>query len=61
MKYNYQIKFNSYQFNRMYAMVREYEPDGKVLQDDLFAGYIGNNLIYEKIKKQINNENEGGN
>lgn len=51
MKYNYQLNFNWYSFNRMYRMVDSYIVQNKVLQEYLFGGYIGNNLIYESSKK----------
>ena len=50
MKYNYQLKFNGYKFNRMYRMVNAYILKNKVQQEYLFGGYIGNNLIYESNK-----------
>lgn len=50
MKYNYQLKFNGYKFNRMYRMVDAYVLKNKVQQEYLFGGYIGNNLIYESNK-----------
>lgn len=51
MKYNYQLKFNGYKFNRMYRMVDSYVLKNKVQQEYLFGGYIGNNLIYESCKE----------
>lgn len=51
MKYNYQLKFNGYKFNRMYSMVDAYVLKNKVQQEYLFGGYISNNLIYESSKK----------
>lgn len=51
MKYNYQLKFNGYKFNRMYRMVDSYVFKNKVQQEYLFGGYIGNNLIYEASKE----------
>lgn len=50
MKYNYQLSFNGHRFNRMYRMVDSYILKNKVLQEYLFGGYIGNNLIYESGK-----------
>lgn len=52
MKYNYQLKFNGYKFNRMYRMVDAYILKNKVQQEYLFGGYIGNNLIYESNKNK---------
>lgn len=52
MKYNYQLKFNGYKFNRMYRMVDAYILKRKVQQEYLFGGYIGNNLIYESNKNK---------
>ena len=50
MKYNYQLKFNGYKFNRMYRLVDAYILKNKVQQEYLFGGYLGNNLMYESNK-----------
>ena len=52
MKYNYLIKRAGQRFNRLYAMVSGYLPDGKVNQEDIVAGYISGNLIYEKKEQE---------
>lgn len=52
MKYNYLIKRAGQRFNQLYAMVSGYLPEGKVSQEDIVAGYISNNLIYESNKKE---------
>ena len=52
MKYNYLIIRAGNRFNRLYAMVLDYVPEGKVSQEDIVAGYISDNLIYESNKKE---------
>ena len=52
MKYDYLIKRAGHRFNRLYAMVSGYMPEGKVSQEDIVAGYISENLIYESNKKE---------
>ena len=51
-KYNYDIEANSRRFNNLYNMVVSYRPGGAVLQTYMTAGYISNNLIYEKGDKK---------
>lgn len=52
-KYNYDIETNSMRFNQMYNMIASYEPEGeKALEQYMIAGYISNNLIYEKGEKK---------
>ena len=41
-------------FNMLFGMIMEYQSDQKINQNMLIAGYIGENLIYEK------GENENG-
>lgn len=52
-KYNYTIKNENKRFNNMLSMVLGYIPEGEVKTDQLIAGYLYSNLIYEK--------KEGGN
>lgn len=47
-KYNYDIESYSYRFKNLYAMVMGYEPDGKIDDDMIIAGYLHSNLLYEK-------------
>lgn len=47
-KYNYDIEEDSFRFNNLYKLVISYVPKGDVNQDYMIAGYISNNLIYEK-------------
>ena len=44
-KYNYAIKVNNNRYNNLYQMIISYIPSGKVISDDIIAGYISNNLI----------------
>ena len=48
LKYNYCIEFRSPRFNRLYNMVNGYELEGKVVSQDIIAGYLSNSLMYEK-------------
>ena len=57
LKYNYQISFYKGRFERLYGMVMGYILEGKISQEDILAGYISDNLIYE-VKKQEENEQE---
>lgn len=52
-KYNYNIEFTSRRFNSLYAMIQGYDIDGEVDQDMIIAGYLNNNLIYEKSKEEV--------
>lgn len=47
-KYNYTIKKENKRFNNMLSMVLGYVPEGEVKADQLIAGYLYSNLIYEK-------------
>ena len=51
MKYNYTIEKNSKRFNNLYGMILAYEPDDKVNQDMILAGYLRSNLVYEKHRE----------
>ncbi|MBU5677234.1 type I-B CRISPR-associated protein Cas8b/Csh1 [Alkaliphilus sp. MSJ-5] len=68
-KYNYTIYSNK-KFNNLYAMVASYEPEGRVMDDLIIAGYLHSNLVYEtsdntdktakdKKEENTNNENKG--
>ena len=54
-KYNYAIKINNNRYNNLYQMILSYIPSGRVISDDIIAGYISNNLIYESKKSEENN------
>ena len=54
-KYNYAIKINNNRYKNLYKMILSYIPSGKVISDDIIAGYISNNLIYESKKSEENN------
>ena len=58
-KYNHSIDVSSRRFKNLYSMIASYETDGKVEQDLLIAGYLHSNLIFEKLDKNISNENKG--
>ncbi|WP_290757810.1 CRISPR-associated protein [Anaerostipes sp.] len=45
-KYNYEIDIWSKHFNQLYCMITEYEPEGKIQQDLMIAGYLHSSLIY---------------
>ena len=47
-KYNYAIDERSLRFNNIYKLIISYKPEGELNHDYLIAGYISNNLIYEK-------------
>ncbi|HCW52771.1 MAG TPA: type I-B CRISPR-associated protein Cas8b/Csh1 [Clostridium sp.] len=50
-RYNYDIDMSGKRFKNLYAMILSYEPDSKVDQDMIIAGYLHSNLIYESNKK----------
>lgn len=47
-KYNYAIEQNDLRFNNIYKLITSYQPETKINQDYMIAGYISNSLIYEK-------------
>lgn len=51
LKYNYCIEFRSPRFNRLYNMINGYDLEGKVVSQDMIAGYLSSSLIYEKNKE----------
>ncbi|MBD7912304.1 type I-B CRISPR-associated protein Cas8b/Csh1 [Clostridium cibarium] len=55
-KYSFDESVNSKRFNNMYAMILGYEPEDKVNQDIILAGYLSNNLVYESNKEEKNHE-----
>lgn len=57
IKYNYDISSNGKRFNNMYAMISIYEAEGNVNSDMILAGYLCNNLIYEKSTDKEKEEN----
>lgn len=48
IRYNYMIDYNSKRASKLYALIANYEPEGKVDQDMIIAGFLNSNLIYEK-------------
>lgn len=54
-KYNYGIDVTNPRFNSIYTMITHYVPKGSINHTFLIAGYISNNLIYEK-KEENDNE-----
>ena len=46
-KYNYEIETASRRFNHLYCMILEYEPESKIEQDTMIAGYLHSCLIYK--------------
>lgn len=51
MKYNYAITPHL-RFNRLYAMVLGYTPEGKVDHEALLYGYLQSNVLYKRIEKE---------
>jgi len=52
MKYNYAIEVTSPRFQQMYGMINSYVADAPIDHTYLIAGYICNNLIYEKKEEE---------
>lgn len=52
MKYNYTLNIGNKKFNRLYAMVSGYEVEEKICQQDIIAGYLSNNLLYESNERK---------
>lgn len=48
IKYNYAMGFNHSKSSKLYSMILGYRPENKVNQDMIIAGFLNNNLIYEK-------------
>lgn len=51
-RYNYDIDMHGKRVKNIYAMIVSYEPQGKVNQDMIIAGYLHSNLIYESKKEE---------
>ena len=49
-RYNYDIDMYGKRVKNLYAMIVSYEPEEKVDQDMIIAGYLHSNLIYESNK-----------
>lgn len=52
MKYNYQLNFSGSWFNNLYAMICNYTKASKIDQDSMIAGYINNNILYQKKDRE---------
>ena len=48
VKYDYQLNYAGSWFNRLYAMICNYTKADKIDQSSMVAGYINNNILYEK-------------
>ena len=48
IKYNYDIILNTKRFHNLYSMISIYKPDHAVDQDMMIAGFLCDNLLYEK-------------
>ena len=55
-RYNYDIDMYNKRVKNIYAMIVSYEPETKVDQDMIIAGYLHNNLIYESNKGETKYE-----
>lgn len=51
-RYNYDLFVGKTRFNYLFAMIMEYMDIKKIDQSMLMAGYLGENLIYEKGEKE---------
>mgnify|MGYP006985657149 CR=1 FL=1 len=51
-RYNYSLFVGKTRFNYMFSMIMEYLDVNKIDQGMLLAGYLGENLIYEKGEKE---------
>lgn len=47
-RYNYDLKKGKNRYSSLLAMIMEYDKTQKIDQDKMLAGYLGDNLIYEK-------------
>lgn len=54
-RYNYDISADGRRFKNLYAMILGYEPESKVNQDMIIAGYLNSSLIYESNKEEKEN------
>ena len=55
-KYDYDIEYKSTKFKYMYAMAAGYIPNADVDSDMIIAGFLHSNLLYEKVEKSENKE-----
>lgn len=51
-KDNYIIGTTNLRFNNLYSMVSSYELTGRVKSEEIIAGYISSNLIYDSANKE---------
>lgn len=51
-KYNYAIEERSLRFNNIFNLIISYQPETEMNNDNMIAGYISNNLIYEKKEEK---------
>lgn len=51
-RYNYEVTIEAMRFKNLYGMVEIYRDVKKIDQGMLLAGYLGENLIYEKGEKE---------
>ena len=56
IKYNYQLNCSGTWFNNLYAMICNYTKAEKTDQNSMIAGYINNNILYQKknMEEQVN-------
>ena len=50
-KYSYDPYCNNKKFKNLYSLVLGYEPESKVNEDMILAGFLTNNLVYMKEEK----------
>ena len=50
-----QLKLTIYRYNKLYAMIIAYMTEGKVNSEDIIAGYLSDNLIYDSKKSEEEN------
>ena len=55
LKYNHEISTTSKRFKRLYGMISRYEEVDNFDTDQILAGYLSENLIYEKVEKEDSN------
>lgn len=52
IKYNYEIELHERRIKNLYAMLSGYKSNGKILKDEMIAGFLSNSMIYEKEQKE---------
>ena len=52
-KYSYDPKLYSLRFRNLYAMVLSYEPENKINEDMIMAGFLHSSLVYENNAEDI--------